>query len=69
MQVVARDLCSLCWSRVVALVVFGVGFVLVSVFGCQYGSFVGRCMHNALVGLCYVGFSVERGLRLLELLL
>ena len=35
MQVVARDLCSLCWSCGVSLVVFGVGFILLAVFGCQ----------------------------------
>ena len=40
LQVVERGLCSLCWSRGVAVVVFGVGFLLVEVFGCQYGSFV-----------------------------
>ena len=66
MQVVAWDLCSLCWSCGVALVVFGVGLAFVAVFGCQYGSFVWGC---GLVGLGMWACFVERGLRLLELLL
>ena len=48
MQVVARDLWSLCWPCGVA---FCVGFVVVAVFGCRYGSLVWGC---GLVGLCDV---------------
>ena len=41
-QVVARDLCSLCWSCGVALAVFGVGFVLLRFL--VSGLFSWRCL-------------------------
>ena len=52
MQVVARDLCSLCWSCGVALVVFGVG---ICSRGGVWMSVRIVCLGCGLVDLCDVG--------------